>query len=64
MQVHVDDEIRFKYTDAQGVTDDWEGKVTKAEEGADWFRMATGEAFPRSFRYERIVGGIKFLAHA
>ena len=64
MQVHAGDEIRFKYTDAQGVTEDWEGKVTKAGEGAVWFRMATGDAFPRNFRYQRIVGEIEFLVHA
>jgi len=64
MQVHEGERIEFTYTDVQGITQTWAGKVTRAEEGKDWFRMATGEPFPRSFRYERIEGDIRVVAQA
>jgi hypothetical protein len=64
MQVHEGERVKFTYTDVQGNTEHWEGTVTTAKEGGDWFRMATGEPHPRTFRYERVQGEIKVLAPA
>lgn len=63
MRVHKGERIEFTYTDNEGTTDHWTGKVTTAAEDKEWFRMATGEPFPRTFRYDRVEGEIHVLSH-
>lgn len=64
MRVHEGERIKFKYTDAQDVTAAWEGKVTRANPDKEFFKLATGEPFPRTFRYDRVEGEIEVLTPA
>ncbi len=64
MRVEEGDRIKFTYTDAKSVTENWEGKVTRADPGKDYFKVATGDAFSRTFRYDRVEGDIEVLTTA
>lgn len=64
MRVEVGSKIEFTYTDKSGTTELWKGRVTRAEPGKEFFKVNTGDPFPRTFRYDRVEGEINVLTHA